>query len=216
MIRLISAVSLGVCLLLTAKSQASTIDPVVELKSGSFLEIHGRTNVNQFKFTYQNLPIGKPIHIPQENHTYPLIALSIHAFDSGISLMNRDLAALLNADSDPFIHIQILSLIAQNVEGNEVCLLSSDISKASLKASITLAGKHQIIRIPILFTPSSTQVTASGKIKLNVHDFDITPPKRFLGLIVTQPEIAILFSLDLEKSIPQDTNSKPLTDIIEK
>lgn len=169
---------------------------VVVISPESQLFIEGKTNVNQFSCNFDIDQIDKPIPVKFKPHNDILIfdnanlVLSNHCFDCGHKGINNDFRALLKTDQYPKITLTLLEI---EQPWN---------SEAELEAKIKLniAGKTNTYHINLKHTSGNTETFVNGKLKLNIKDFNIEPPKKMLGLVVVNEMIEINFQLVLKKA----------------
>lgn len=70
--------------------------------------------------------------------------------------------------------------------------MDNDIEEATVK--INIGGKENTYLVPVTIDNTDTNRFA-GKLKLDIRDFGLEPPKKFLGLIVIKEDIEINFNL---------------------
>jgi len=173
----------------------------VTIEDNSYLKIHGRTNVNSFSCGYrEEIPkdtlsisisrMGDKILLSNAEMKVPVKGL-----DCGNAMMNSDLQALLKQDEHPEIAIRIksLELSERFAKANETGFIDAGYAVVEFE----LAGVSKEYRIPIDSYNELIDQYFLGKKTINITDFNLSPPKKFLGLVKVEEEIAIDFRLNL-------------------
>lgn len=162
----------------------------VAIDPSSEVRIDGESNINSFtcKFPSQQLPNLRDFHIIQKKNglLFPelIIELKTTAFDCGNRGINRDFQALLKAENHPNISIKLIDILKKD-------------QTYFLKALINIAGKEGLYELEINQNKQNT-AEIFGIWKLNIRDFELTPPKKILGLITIKDEIEINFKLFMD------------------
>lgn len=160
----------------------------IEILQSSELSITGDTNISKFGCEFNTFYLEQcdELVYKQEgkniNFKNAILTLKNKGFDCGNKAINKDFHALLNTEKYPKITLEL----------TEITLHSANAAKATVR--INIAGKEKTYLVPIVIatTPSNRFV---GKLKLDIRDFGLEPPKKFLGLIVIKEEIEINFNL---------------------
>lgn len=153
----------------------------------SELIIAGSTNVNKFdcKFNIELITDSKEIKFTKnENFLYfshLKLALQTEGFDCGNNRMNSDFQDLLLSEKYPELVIEL----------NKVEALAGEYVKAYV--TVQIAGKTNNYTMPVLLKEHGYQ----GKLKINIKDFDLVPPKKALGLIEVDEMIEVQFDLKI-------------------
>lgn len=159
----------------------------VQILASSELSIKGDTNISEFGCEFNTLYLeqcNEIVYSQEGNHLNfknAVLTLKNEGFDCGNKGINKDFHALLNTKEYPKITLELTDIILDKDEG-----------EASVK--INIAGKENIYNVPIaIFTTATNRFV--GKLKLDIKDFGLEPPTKFLGLIVIKEEIEINFNL---------------------
>ncbi len=160
----------------------------IEVLQNSELSITGDTNINKFgcEFNTFYLEQCREVVYQKEGNSISfknaILTLKNEGFDCGNKAINKDFHSLLNTKEYPKITLELTEIILDKV----------DKGKASVK--INIAGKEMtyIVPIEIVAAPVNRFI---GKLKLDIRDFGLEPPKKLLGLIVIKEEIDINFNL---------------------
>ena len=95
--------------------------------------------------------------------------------------MNSDFQDLLLSEKYPELVIEL----------NKVEALAGEYVKAYV--TVQIAGKTNNYTMPVLLKEHGYQ----GKLKINIKDFDLVPPKKALGLIEVDEMIEVQFDLKI-------------------
>lgn len=152
------------------------------------LSIDGEANVKNFTcvFNSQYFERKKDISYSSEEKTIyfenAVLELRNEGFNCGHRAIDKDFHLLLKTKEYPKITLQLLK--AKIKEDN----------KGEVTVRIQIAGISNDYSFPIQFRPSPIDRFV-GKLKLNIKDFNLEPPKKLMGLIVIKEEIEISFDL---------------------
>ena len=175
-------------------TKLSNISKTFSVSSESKLFIKGTSNVNKFECHYDvsNLTDPIPVKLTQDGQTLYFkntkLILDTKCFDCGGKGINKDFRSILKANDYPHIVLNVIELnpVANDINTLEVLL---NIEIASVKKSYKM----------LTSLSSQDKYRISGKLKLNINDFDLESPKKMLGLIVVSEIIEINFEMKLEE-----------------
>ncbi|MBJ7882898.1 YceI family protein [Gelidibacter salicanalis] len=162
----------------------------VRITSQSELHIKGTSNVTDFTCQYNIKNLNDPILIHYESDAdvikfeKSLLILENSGFDCGGRGINKDFHGLLKSDIYPKITLSL----------KQIKLKPNKSNTADASIEIEIAGQKQIYHMETKFYQDNGW-HISGKLKLNINDFDLEAPKKMLGLIVVSDEIEINFKL---------------------
>jgi hypothetical protein len=160
----------------------------------SQLTITGETNINKFLCAFNTSLIPKSKNIkfkgnPGEIHfENAILKLDNQGFDCGNRAINKDFQALIKSNEYPEIQLELRELLFETSQ-QAIALLR-----------ISIAGKQKDYRVPVIIKENPV-VQYAGKLKLDINDFNLTPPKKLFGLIVVKEDIEINFNLIVENTI---------------
>lgn len=187
---LILLLSLGI--LSSATAQIGFQRLSLEVLPNSILTITGDTNIRDFEceFNTSMLPSNNQIRFKAAGNIIhfenALLKLDNRGFDCGNKGINKDLHSLLKTSEYPEI---LLDLKELRIESSH---------KAVADVMITIAGKKKRYKVPVeIITGPVPQYT--GKLILDIQDFNLKPPKKMLGLIVVKEDLEIGFNLNVLK-----------------
>ncbi|GAA3585376.1 YceI family protein [Snuella lapsa] len=160
----------------------------------STLFVKGATNVSSFICYYDINQLVKPIPIIFEKEankivfTKTTLVLDNAHFDCGHKGMNNDFQKLLKSDAYPKIFLTLKEIKKHEVNNNLI--------QASL--DLKIAGVTSAYTVPVKMD-TSNDMSVKGVLNLKLSDFNLEPPKKFLGLIVVKDAIEINFQLQLKE-----------------
>lgn len=172
---------------LSGWAQDNFVSKSIEILQNSELSITGDTNISKFGCEFNTFYLEQcdEVVYHQEGNRFnfknAVLTLKNKGFDCGNKAINKDFHALLNTEEYPKITLELTEITLDNNKG-----------KASVK--INIAGKENTYLVPVSIVTATTNRFV-GKLKLDIRDFGLEPPKKFLGLIIIKEEIEINFNL---------------------
>lgn len=170
----------------------------VVIKNNSYVSILGKTNVNKFSCDYRGqLPkdtlqvafIEKDNRISLNNAE---LKLQVEKFDCGNVVMNQDFQNLLKEETYPSLEIRVQQIIPEF--GNK---LEDGAEFGKAKVDFIIAGCKETYTLPIFVRDMDNGQFFIGTHNLNIKDFNITPPDKFLGLVKVNEEVTVNFAINL-------------------
>lgn len=161
----------------------------VELTSESFLYIKGTSNINTFTCVYDAATLARkvPVQFIEKGNTLHFKNVALHlenkGFNCGNKGINNDFHDLLQTKKYPDIHFELLQ-ITKNQEAVDASV------------AITIANIKKHYTFPVQTSDGGSSI--EGVLCLNITDFDLTPPKKMMGMIVVREDIEIVFNFDVE------------------
>lgn len=160
----------------------------------SELHINGTSNITDFKCRYKIQNLGTPIAIHYEKvndvikFEKSMLILENSGFDCGGKGINKDFHGLLQSDIYPKIILRL----------KEIKLKLNKSSLADALVEIEIAGIKKTYHMETEFHNDKDWLI-SGKLKLNIRDYDLIAPKKMFGLIQVSDEIEINFKLVIQE-----------------
>jgi len=160
----------------------------------NYVQISGETNINCFECAYDknrnhqgsdNVFVKYPQVSGQTIKTY----IPVREFECSNSMMYNDFQELLKASEYPYITIEIDPSQVRNILPGKS---STDLIFSITIASITNA---QYISCDINTYPNST-MSITGEATIQLANFQIKPPIKFMGLVKVKDEVTIKFSIN--------------------
>lgn len=158
----------------------------------NFIRIEGSTNVNHFHF--EQIFKKKDEIIEEESQLGEIIKLKIpvREFTPSNPMMLDDFLKLIKASDYPFINITITFENIKLPAGPESTVIP--------KIKVGLAGSSQTYEIPgRIHDCRKESIHLNGKVSINLRDFDLEPPTKFMGMVKVNSEVFINFGLTLNK-----------------
>jgi len=197
--KLVIVIKMAIFLLLTlqcgnAKSQNKNIE-INHDKCTSFVSIQGSTNLNKF-FFLQKLNKGEQNISFQNREGYIRLEIPSKNFEASNPLMYDDFISLIKAEKYPYISIRFLyKPYEQNNKDEQLNLIEYEIY-------ITLAGHENKYKIPgVIHQCKNSATHIMGEIKINLKDFQLQAPSKFMGMVKVNNEVFVNFGLSMEQNL---------------
>ncbi len=179
----------------TGASQVWKVNAASNVTPVNYVYISGETNVNCFECRY--------IENQDDNlyHSFQLIYdkisgqsvkadIPVSEFECSNEIMYDDFMELLKAGDYPYIRIEIDPSQVKNI-------LPGKSSQADLNVSLTIASIKKVQPVSCWITnPGNNSMSLSGTTTINIIDFQLEPPVKFLGLVRVKNEVKINFSFN--------------------
>lgn len=155
----------------------------------SEIVIKGQSNVNRFQCHYNQDLVHSEItvtHFTKNQTTFlnnAIIEIKSEGFDCAHKMITRDLKSVLKSHE----YSNIVVVINEIIETNTGMIA---------KVIIEIAGVEKKYTFPVIFDANENNV--KGELKIDIKDFKLKAPKKILGLIKLNEEVAINFNLFLE------------------
>ncbi len=162
----------------------------IEILPTSELSIIGDTNISGFRCVFNTFFLEQCREIVYQrngNHfefRNAVLSLRNEGFDCGNKGINKDFHALLNTKEYPKITLELTDLTLESA------------AKGKARIKINMVGKEQYYFLPLEIVTSPTHCFI-GKLRLDIREFGLQPPRKFLGLVVIKEEIEINFNLEV-------------------
>jgi hypothetical protein len=166
------------------------------IDADSRLIIHGTTNVNTFRCSFNYAQNSDTLEFKKTGKTNELILsknrmrIPVRKFDCGNRQITKDFWETLQADTHPMLNIKFRSL--ENIPRD----------KSSIKGlvDITLAGVTQRYTVWYNVIPSEGRtVLLKGNQSVNFSDFKLRRPQKLMGLIKVEECLEVEFNLQLRE-----------------
>lgn len=191
-----------ICILISAsdyKEQESFKTLRVVVGEESYLTILGKTNINKFSCSYYGelSQDTLQIQIAQLSEGVKIddvqLQLNIDQFDCGNKAMNKDFQDLLNHAEYPSISIDLLKVLPPNSVNKDYNPNVFGLARAKFHIS----GYSSSYLIPIYKKKQNQDTFFVGQHHLDITDFNLTPPTKFLGMIKVEEDVTIEFGLNI-------------------
>lgn len=181
-------------ILITAYSSpvSAQIKTTLEIDKGSSLTINGSTNISKFKLILTGDKFPSSIYHFTTTLSQNCIILSqnklslgVKNFTSGNKIALNGFLKLIQAESFPYLNIQLNNLeIVPGVTG-----INNILGKALV--NITITGVTKQYSIPFSAKKENGFHNAEGKMRISIRDFGLIPPEEMMGLVKTSEWIEI-------------------------
>jgi hypothetical protein len=160
-----------------------------------FVSIHGSTNVNEFSFLQLLNDRESPIRFHTQEG-YITIQIPAHNFEASNPLMYNDFISLIKADQHPYIAIRF------HYNPYELYEKNGQTSAIASEVYITLAGEEKKYKIPgQIHLCYDKALRIMGGIKINLDDFQLQAPSKFMGMVKVNNEVFVNFGLKMEQNL---------------
>lgn len=164
----------------------------IKILPESRLNITGDTNISAFTCVFDTGYLKKAQNIRYSGNRSHLqfkdaiLTLNTKGFDCGNRRINKDFHDLIKSDRYPEIYLELKEITMQPRE------------VAIARALITIAGIQREYKLPVTIVDGKI-AKYTGKLKLDIKDFNLEPPKKLFGMIVVKDDIEIDFNLVVQK-----------------
>jgi len=170
-------------------------------KCHTFIFISGRSNINEFNFTYnavQNRDL-KVFGYPGDTG-FIEFNIPIRDFEASNPLMYNDFLKSMKASEHPYIKISI--------SGRQLAVTGNGSDPACPEIAITLAGITRNYLIDCTTYNCSDKLYINGSKKIRFSDFKLHPPEKLNGLVKVRDEIDVNFGfiVNFRNQIPAITS----------
>ena len=161
----------------------------VKITSKSEVTIKGKSNVNSFECKYDSDCIEDEISVAVTRSNTKIlfdgakISIQSKGFDCRHKMITKDFKKILKADDYSHIGIDLEELVTNK---NEI----------TAKICVEIAGIKKQYAVPITFDHKKRNV--KGILKINIKDFCLQSPKKLLGFVTLNDNVAIDFNLFLQ------------------
>ena len=170
----------------------------ISLVFSSSINITGKSNVRPFSCKTTTIYEHDTLYIRyiKEDSIYrfenAFLEIDLNGFDCGNPLVDKDFGKLLQKDKYPNLKIFIKQITLDELKAGNLS------GKADIEIEIAGINKNYETK----FNSSITNGTGfvEGELELNISDFNLTPPKKLLGLIKVSEEILIEFRYQIHKT----------------
>ena len=103
---------------------------------------------------------------------------------TGIGLRDRHLRNAMHADSFPVVRFELIGVDTQGATGDSIAV--------TFQGRLTLHGVTKTIRVPGTLVRRLTMIEVIvTRYPLDMREYGVTPPTRFLGAIRVQPDVHV-------------------------
>lgn len=113
------------------------------------------------------------------------LEVPVRSLDCGIGLQNSHLFETLRATAHPSITFVLSNYSVENVGVDRVVRMNGALRIAGVERNVVVRGK--------VLRDENGQFMLSGDREIDVRDFGVQPPKRFLGMLRVRKEVTVHF-----------------------
>lgn len=168
------------------------------------LSIEVETNVNKIDCSFEKASVFNHLYFKGSitdnsiDFKEASLHLPIEDFDCGGTIINRDFADLLNYREHPAIRVQF-----ERVQWYDEATREQNIKRGHsigyFLVKLTVGGHTEEKRLRVFSSHLSDNVLFSrGSVDLNMTEFGIEPPQKFLGMVKVKETLTIRFNLKME------------------
>ncbi len=115
------------------------------------------------------------------------LQVPVHSLDCGIGLQNAHLFETLGATEHPAISFSLSDYVIDRGES---------VSTVRMQGLLRIAGKERsMVLHGTVSRDAAGQLILRGQREIDMRDFGITPPRRFLGLLRVRNEVTVHFEV---------------------
>ncbi len=171
----------------------------VEVLSSKLI-IHGKTNVNSFDCQLTKSINPEALSVTSQNSNFNIdfdglvLRYAINEFDCGHEIMNKDFRSILKQEDHPYLFLKINEIYIKE----ETSLMEKlDVSSF---VTISLAGveRTKMIQEGTVINHDDQVLTFKGSRLLQMTDFGIQPPTKFLGLVSVEDDLVVSFEIKMK------------------
>lgn len=166
----------------------------------SKLTIHGKTNVNTFECELNQAFNHEILKVTSENSDFVIdfdglvLKYGVSRFDCGHEIMNKDFREILNSSEHPFFFLKINEIYIRE----ETSLMDKLDVKSFVTISLAGVERTKIIQDGVVINHDDQTLTFMGSRTLQMTEFNIKPPTKFLGLVSVEDELKVSFEIRMK------------------
>ena len=170
----------------------------LSLVFSSSISISGKSNISPFSCKASTFDKHDTLYVRymKEDNIYKLenafLEIDLNGFDCGNPLVDKDFAKLLQKDKYPMLKIYLKRITLNKIKAGNLS------GKADFEIEIAGINKRYEAKFNSSITKGIRLV--EGKLELSISDFNLTPPRKLLGLIKVSEEILIEFRYHIQKT----------------
>ena len=156
-------------------------------KCSGYVTVTGSSNINHFSFNNINPVIDDSAETKKETGRYQIVKIPAHSFTGSNTRMLNDFLNIIKATDHPFIMLSLDPRDFVHCEKHD--------KPTYFKTKITIAGVTNTYVLPCIVTACCNKsYIIKGNLEIKLTDFNINPPKRFLGMIKVNNEVSINYA----------------------
>jgi len=170
--------------------------PDAPLHSTDVVWFTGSSNISHFSCSATQVALSAEAALDEFERTrtdgvpavkHAAMAIPIRSLDCGIQKMNHDLFVTLGGTTNPTISFSL---------SNYVVMKGQSPGSVRMNGLLRLAGRENAMVVyGTVVRDADGQLRLRGERMIDVRDFGIKPPRRFLGLLRVRPDIEVHFDV---------------------
>lgn len=166
----------------------------------SSMVVLGETNINTFECALTSYVWSKNLVFYESNlpgsNSHPVncdFEIPVKSFDCGMQLMTSDLRKTLQSEKFPFMKISLkaMSNLISRAKDGQCIGTEADIMLTGIKKPSNIQFKVE--------KKTGHQITLTARKTIQLSDYNITPPTRFMGSVKVKNEMVINITMKLKK-----------------
>lgn len=161
-----------------------------QVVTGKSVVIDGVTSFGKFSCVYQKEDLQDTLQITQEHkeESFFDISLPVDDFGCGNKLLNKDFGKTLQSKEHPHMSVTVNHFAFEN-DRFESCL------------NVTLVGKTLALEhLPFELIEEQGKKYLEADFEVKFSQFEIEPPKKFLGLLKVKEELKVSLRLAVNEA----------------
>ncbi len=170
---------------LGGQAQAQTVTPA-PLRRGEILFDIQATRVNDFT---GRVPVARASFTGNELvNVTGVVEVRVADMRTGIGLRDSHLRDAMRADSFPTIRFELVGVDPGPARGDTIAV--------TFQGHLTIHGTTRTVRVPGAVVVRSTGALVTTAFPVDMREYGIRPPSRFLGTVVVRPVVGLRVQLE--------------------
>jgi len=165
------------------------------IEKNSSMSIEGSSNINAFTCDFTEYMNQDTLLYSKDDKTKKLMFLNsvlnieIRRFDCHQKYITADFRKILQSEKDPCLKVKFISLDEMAIGGNVKGVVEIEIAGQKKRMDINYSVQQY----------GTSQLQLVGSKLMQFSDFNLTPPKKLLGLIHINEDIKVNFHLHFRR-----------------
>lgn len=153
------------------------------------IDIHGTSNITDFKLTFINTQHKKSKYYTLEQNGVVNFAIPVESIEGSNRLMVNDFRSLIKAVDFPYINLYIGFDQLESIINGEII--------DAIEVDVNIAGKLKNYSVAF-YKDCVNENNISGSTALFLTDFELSPDSKFFGMIKLDNKVFINFKINFE------------------
>ena len=187
-----SSIALAAC----ATAAPPSVMPASPVPSMDMVWFTGASNFRSFSCSSRQVAVSAEAALDEFDRTKAdglpavrsaALAIPVRSLDCGIRKMNEDLFVTLGGAANPTISFSLSRYVVLN---------PAPPGTVRMNGLLRLAGHEKpVVVYGTVVRDENGQLRLRGERRIDVRDFGVRPPRRFLGLMRVRPEVDVHFDV---------------------